>query len=89
MGDVQFLKQYGQEHALKVQSVTLAQSETVRISSTHIRALLVAGEISAANELLGHPVIVSGIVQHGEKRGRQIGFPTANLRPDASKALTG
>ena len=87
MGDIQFLKLYGQEHALKVQSVTLAESETVRISSTHIRSLVGAGEVSAANELLGHPVIVSGIVQHGEKRGRQIGFPTANLRLDPSKLL--
>ncbi len=87
MGDVQFLKQYGQEYAINVQSITLAESETVRISSTHIRQLLIAGQISAANELLGHPVIVSGIVQHGDKRGQQIGFPTANLRPDAKKLL--
>lgn len=87
MGDVQFLKEYGQEHALKVQSVTLAESETVRISSTHIRALVIAGDVSVANELLGHPVMVSGIVQHGEKRGRKIGFPTANVRPDACKLL--
>jgi len=87
MGNVQFLKHYGQEHAIKVQSIVLAESDTVRISSTHIRQLLIAGKISAANELLGHPVIVSGIVQHGDKRGRQIGFPTANLRPDAKKLL--
>lgn len=86
-GDVQFLKQYGQEHALKVHAVTLAEAEAVRISSTRIRALLTEGKISAANELLGHPMIVSGIVQHGDKRGRQIGFPTANLRPDAHKLL--
>jgi riboflavin kinase/FMN adenylyltransferase len=87
VGDVQFLKQYGQEHAIEIQSITLAESETVRISSTHIRNLVIAGEISAANELLGHPVIVSGIVQHGDKRGQKIGFPTANLRPDAGKLL--
>ena len=87
MGDVHFLKQYGQEHAIKVHAVALAESDTVRISSTHIRQLLIAGKISAANELLGHPVIVSGIVQHGDKRGQQIGFPTANLRPAAKKLL--
>jgi riboflavin kinase/FMN adenylyltransferase len=87
MGNVEFLKQYGQEHAIKVQSITLTESETVRISSTHIRKLLIAGQISAANELLGYPMIVSGIVQHGDKRGQQIGFPTANLRPDAKKLL--
>jgi riboflavin kinase/FMN adenylyltransferase len=87
MGDMEFLKQYGEEHEIKVQSVALAESDTVRISSTHIRQLLIAGKISAANELLGHPVIVSGIVQHGDKRGQQIGFPTANLRPDTTKLL--
>jgi riboflavin kinase/FMN adenylyltransferase len=87
MGDIHFLKQYGQEHAIKVQSVALAESDTVRISSTHIRQLVLAGQISTANELLGHPVIVSGIVQHGAKRGQQIGFPTANLRPAAKKLL--
>ena len=87
MGDIHFLKQYGQEHAIKVQAVALAESDTVRISSTHIRNLLIAGDISATNELLGHPVIVSGIVQHGDKRGQQIGFPTANLRPTAKKLL--
>jgi riboflavin kinase/FMN adenylyltransferase len=87
MGDIQFLKNYGQKHVIKVHAVALAEAETVRISSTRIRTLLTEGKISAANKLLGHPVIVSGIVQHGEKRGRQIGFPTANLRPDANKLL--
>ena len=87
MGDIHFLQQYGQEHAIKVQSVPLAEHDTVRISSTHIRQLVTAGKISDTNELLGHPVIVSGIVQHGDKRGQQLGFPTANLRPDAKKLL--
>jgi riboflavin kinase/FMN adenylyltransferase len=87
MGDVQFLQHYGQEHALEVYAVALAQADEVRISSTHIRTLLTEGKISAANELLGHPTIASGIVQHGDKRGRQIGFPTANLRPAAHKLL--
>lgn len=86
-GDVNFLKQYGQEHAIEVQAVPLAERDTVRISSTHIRKLLSAGDIRATNELLGHPVIVSGIVQHGDKRGQQIGFPTANLRPADKKLL--
>ena len=87
MGDIQFLQQYGQEHTIKVQAVALAEAEAVRISSTHIRTLLIEGKISTANELLGHPMIVSGIVQHGDKRGRQIGFPTANLRPQANKLV--
>jgi riboflavin kinase / FMN adenylyltransferase len=87
MGNVQFLQHYGQEHGIKVHAVALAEVEAVRISSTHIRTLLTEGNVSTANELLGHPTLASGIVQHGDKRGRQIGFPTANLRPQANKLL--
>jgi riboflavin kinase/FMN adenylyltransferase len=87
MGNAQFIKQYGQANAIDVQTVALAESDTVRISSTYIRTLVAAGQVNVANELLGHPVLVSGTVQHGEKRGRQIGFPTANLRIEANKLL--
>ena len=56
------------------------QSKLHRIwSSTNVRYLLGQGRIVAANEILGHPHAVEGIVVHGEERGRTIGFPTANL----------
>lgn len=48
-------------------------------SSTRIRALLAGGEIEQANNLLGHPYRITGRVLHGDKRGRKLGFPTANL----------
>lgn len=50
-----------------------------RISSTRIRELLEAGEVAAANRLLGHAHILSGVVTEGKKLGRTLGFPTANL----------
>ena len=50
------------------------------VSSTRIRTLLENGETIAAKELLGHPHILGGIVQHGNALGRTLGFPTANLR---------
>ena len=50
-----------------------------RISSTRIRELLEAGEVAAANRLLGHSHILSGIVTEGKQLGRKLGFPTANL----------
>lgn len=50
-----------------------------RISSTRIRELLEAGDVVAANRLLGHPHILSGIVTEGKQLGRELGFPTANL----------
>lgn len=86
-GDVQFLEAYGKEHGIQVRSVALQEAEQVRISSTRIRNLIGEGNVDEANKLLGHPVIFSGIVQHGDKRGRLIGFPTANLRPEPHRLL--
>lgn len=87
MGDVAFLKAYGKEHDIQVQAITLEGDGQDRISSTRIRSLVSEGNVSEANELLGHSVLMNGIVVHGDQRGRQIGFPTANLRPDPHKLL--
>jgi riboflavin kinase / FMN adenylyltransferase len=57
------------------------------VRSGPIRAALAAGRISEANELLGYPWFVSGTVVHGDKRGRALGYPTANLRLDPGCAL--
>ena len=51
----------------------------VRISSTHIRKLLEAGDMEEANAFLGHPHMLTGLVIHGKQLGRTIGIPTANL----------
>jgi riboflavin kinase/FMN adenylyltransferase len=56
------------------------------VSSSHIRGLLLAGEVGTANRLLGTPFRLGGPVVHGDERGRALGFPTANLIPD--EALT-
>ena len=53
-----------------------------RVSSTWIRELLGAGEVETASKLLGRPASVWGEVVHGAKRGRELGFPTANLSPE-------
>jgi riboflavin kinase/FMN adenylyltransferase len=87
MGDVTFLQQYGQKHDMVVQPIPLEEAERTRISSTRIRALVSDGQISEANELLGHPLTLSDIVKRGEQRGRLLGFPTANLQPEAHKLL--
>jgi riboflavin kinase / FMN adenylyltransferase len=52
------------------------------ISSTHIRGLVSAGDVAAAARFLGAPFQIRGTVAHGDKRGRTLGFPTANLVPD-------
>ncbi len=87
MGNITFLQQYGQENGIVVRPIPLAEAERTRISSTRIRSLVSDGKISEANELLGHPVTLSDSVRHGAQRGRLLGFPTANLIPEAHKLL--
>lgn len=57
------------------------------VSSTRIRELVARGAVAEAAELLGSPFAVSGPVEHGEKRGRELGYPTANLTPPEGHAL--
>jgi riboflavin kinase / FMN adenylyltransferase len=59
------------------------------VSSTHIRGLVVAGEVEKAARFLGLPFSLRGIVQHGDKRGRTLGYPTANLVPDNALCYPG
>ncbi len=59
------------------------------VSSSHIRGLVLAGEIAESNTLLGSDFELSGEVVHGDKRGRELGFPTANLIPDESLVCPG
>src|SRR3954453_5327625 len=59
------------------------------VSSTHIRGLVVAGEVEKAARFLGLPFHLRGIVQHGDKRGRTLGYPTANLVPDNALCYPG
>jgi riboflavin kinase/FMN adenylyltransferase len=87
MGDSTFLARYAQARQIQFRAISLEEIADKRISSTRIRTLVNEGNIAAANELLGHPVIMSGIVKHGDARGRLIGFPTANLIPDPHKLL--
>jgi riboflavin kinase / FMN adenylyltransferase len=57
------------------------------VSSGPIRDALTHGHVAQANELLGYPWFISGDVVHGDKRGRELGYPTANIRLDPSCAL--
>ncbi len=59
------------------------------VSSSHIRGLLLAGEVAEANRLLGSTFQLSGVVVHGDARGRELGFPTANLIPEETLACPG
>jgi riboflavin kinase/FMN adenylyltransferase len=59
------------------------------VSSSHIRGLLLAGEVGMANQLLGTPFQLRGEVAHGDERGRALGFPTANLVPEEALVCPG
>ena len=59
------------------------------VSSSHIRGLVLAGELAQANRLLGAPFELRGEVAHGDGRGRELGFPTANLIPEEALVCPG
>lgn len=79
-GDVRLLEEHMRSHELGYSCVEPVHCETGEvISSTRIRQVLSGGNVAAAAKLLGRPYSIEGRVGHGEKRGREIGFPTANI----------
>jgi riboflavin kinase/FMN adenylyltransferase len=80
-GDPALLRELGPRYGFTVDVVEDVQLEGAqrRVSSTWIRELLAAGDVVEAARVLGRPVTVSGEVVHGLKRGRELGYPTANL----------
>ncbi len=76
-GNVEYLKAHAQ--GFGVSAVPLEEDRGSAISSTRIRTLVVDGDVERANELLTRPFYLRGPVVHGEKRGRTIGYPTANI----------
>ncbi|KZL26548.1 bifunctional riboflavin kinase/FAD synthetase [Pseudovibrio sp. WM33] len=80
-GTPEFLEQAGEAHGFAVTIVGAEGDEGGEIiSSSRIRAALAEGELAVANGLLGYRYFVEATVQHGEKRGRELGYPTANLK---------
>jgi riboflavin kinase/FMN adenylyltransferase len=77
-GDAQML---AGDARFETRTVPLLEVDGEVVSSSHIRGLLAGGAVQYADELLGAPFAVDGEVQHGDKRGRTLGFPTANLVP--------
>lgn len=69
--------------------VPLVEVDGETVSSTRIRALVAAGDMAGARRCLGAPFMVEGTVVQGDQRGRELGFPTANLVPDDRLAIPG
>ena len=78
-GNIETLRQSGKELGFEVIALELIDEGDHKISSTRIRTYLIEGKVEVARELLSRPHRLDGVVVHGEKRGREIGYPTANL----------
>jgi riboflavin kinase/FMN adenylyltransferase len=93
-GNVDTLRDLGRELGFEVDVVAdeggadaAPETEDRRWSSTWVRELVAAGDVEAAADVLGRPHRVTGPVVHGDHRGRELGYPTANLGPDAVGAI--
>lgn len=78
-GGIEFLKKVAPTYGFDVTEISAEEINEVNISSTKIRNAIENGEIEIANQYLGEPFSLRGEVVHGQKQGREFGFPTANL----------
>lgn len=87
-GDVDLLRELGATHAFEVDVIPPQEVDRDVVSSSSIRTLVgEEGAIEQANERLGRPYRLKGIVAHGEGRGRELGYPTANLALEDARKL--
>jgi len=77
-GDIALLRRLGREHGFEVLEVPLVGADEP-VSSTRVRSAIAAGDVELARELLARPHCVEGEVVVGDRRGRELGYPTANL----------
>jgi riboflavin kinase/FMN adenylyltransferase len=86
-GTPQFLAAEGARRGFAVDVLPQLEDEGRPVSSQAVRAALGGGRLVEASELLGFPWLMSGTVIHGDKRGRELGYPTANIAPDPACGL--
>lgn len=78
-GDFALLTALGRQYGFTVEAMPTLLIDDERVSSTRVRAALTSGRLDLAEALLGHPYTMLGRVSHGDKLGRELGFPTANI----------
>ena len=86
-GNFELLQSLGQKHGFEVSEVKRVQVDGEVVSTTLVRELLDLGNVKLVNKMLGRVHEVSGMVEHGLKIGRKIGFPTANISREAEGYL--
>jgi riboflavin kinase/FMN adenylyltransferase len=80
-GDADTLTGLGEEYGFGITRIEPVAWRGEVCSSSRVRAAIAAGDVALAHDLLGHPFLVEGRVVVGDRRGRDLGYPTANLRP--------
>jgi riboflavin kinase / FMN adenylyltransferase len=78
-GHVELLRTLGAEHGIAAEAVAPVLLDGVRISSGRVREALIAGDTGTATRLMSRDFAIQGVVQAGDKRGRELGYPTANI----------
>ncbi len=86
-GDLDLLAQLGRRFGFGVETPPLVDEAGTVLSSTYIRSCIAAGDVAAAAVALGRPHRLEGVVVRGDARGRELGFPTANLLPGRYAAV--
>ncbi len=89
LGTIEDLRNFGPEFGFRVREVANVEVSGRKISSTDLREILDAGKVEVASLLLGRNHQVLGLVEHGRKLGRTLGFPTANISRNAEGYLPG
>lgn len=86
-GDVGLLKELGEQYGFTVRVMAPVEIDGAIVSTSRVRELLLTGEVAAVARLLGRRHATTGMVEHGLKIGREIGFPTANMARDSEGFL--
>jgi riboflavin kinase/FMN adenylyltransferase len=86
-GDVPLLARLGEKYEYTAEGLPLLALDGVTVSSTSIREMLAEGDVTEAAKALGRPHRVEGVVVRGHQRGRQLGFPTANVESPPRTAI--
>jgi riboflavin kinase/FMN adenylyltransferase len=90
LGDYRLLEKYTSEYKFRLKEIPKHILENISISSTNIREAILHNDIGTADKLLGYEFFFSGVVVHGDKMGRKLGYPTANLKiTDEEKIIPG
>ncbi|MEM7657512.1 MAG: bifunctional riboflavin kinase/FAD synthetase [Bacteroidota bacterium] len=81
-GGIEELQVYAKQGHFSVEEIPAQSIDEAKVSSTKIRRALESGKVSTAAKYLGYPYSFAGEVVHGEKQGRELGYPTANINPE-------